>query len=79
MDYDKGRKFLYVEVLIYMYRILVAYILPYNKLRSDLEYIGFELNPYEPCVANRMVKYKQQTIRFHVDDIFSLHIDSKVN
>ena len=36
-------------------------------------------NPYDPCVANQMVKEKQQTVRFHVDNLMSSHMDSKVN
>ena len=37
------------------------------------------LRSYDPCVANRDVKGKQQTVRFHVDDLMSSHMDSKVN
>jgi len=44
-----------------------------------LEAIGFKFNVYDPCVANRNVNGKQHTIRFHVDDIMSSHVDSKVN
>jgi hypothetical protein len=32
------------------------------------------LNPYSPCVANRMVNGKQQSI-WHVDDCFISHLD----
>ena len=35
--YDKGRKFLYFEVLRYLYVILVASLLRYNKFHSYLE------------------------------------------
>ena len=44
-----------------------------------MEEIGFEFNPYDPCVANRHVNGKQQTIRFHVDDLLLSHIDPRVN
>ena len=30
-------------------------------------------------MANRIVKKKQHTIRFHVDDLMSSHVDKKVN
>ena len=36
-------------------------------------------NNYDPCVANKTVKGKQQTVRFHVDDLMSSHVDKKVN
>ena len=77
--YENGRKVLYVEVLRALYGMLISAMLWYNKFRSDLEEIGFEFNPYDPCVANRIVKKKQHTVRFHVDDLLSSHVDSRVN
>ena len=73
------RKVIYVVVLRALYGMMVASLLWYAKFRKDLESIGFEFNPYDPCVANRMKNGKQQTIRFHVDDIMSSHVDKKVN
>ena len=37
------------------------------------------MNPYDPCVANRIVNGKQHTVSWHVDDLKSSHVDSKVN
>lgn len=76
---ENGRKVIYVLVLRAIYGMLVASLLWYKKFRKDLETIGFEFNPYDPCVANRIVNGKQQTIRFHVDDILSSHVNPKVN
>ena len=42
----------------------------YKKLKKDLESIGFKVNPYNPCVVNRMVNGKQHT---------ASHVDPKVN
>ncbi len=40
---------------------------------------GFKLNPYDGCVANKIVKGKQITMCFHVDDCkLSHHEHSKV-
>ncbi len=77
--YENGQKVLYVQLLHALYGMLIASILWYKQFRKDLEGIGFKFNPYDPCVANRIVKGKQQTIRFHVDDLKSSHIDSRVN
>ena len=44
-----------------------------------MEGIGFEFNPYDPCVANRIVSEKQQTVCFHFDDLKSSHKDPVVN
>ena len=59
--------------------MLESSLLWYKKLRSDLESHGFKFNPYDPCIANKTVNGKQQTIRFHVDDLLSSHVDPKVN
>ena len=58
--------------------MLEAALLLYNEFKKDLEE-GFEFNPYDPCVANKMVKNKQFTIRFHVDDLMLSHVDPTVN
>ena len=77
--YERGRKVIYAEVLQALYGMLMASLLWYKKFRGDLEGIGFEFNPYDPCVANRIVSQKQQTVRFHVDDLMSSHMDPMVN
>jgi hypothetical protein len=46
---------------------------------KDLESIGFVINPYNPCVANRVINGKQHTVTWHVDDLKSSHKESKVN
>ena len=53
--YENGKKVLYVEVLRALYGMLVSAMLWYNKFRGDLEEIGFDFNPYDPCIANRIV------------------------
>ena len=62
-----------------IYGMLVASLIWYKKFKQDLESIGFEFNPYDPCVANREVEGSQQTITFHVDDVKSSHANAKVN
>ena len=77
--FEKGRKVLYVQVLRAIYGMLQASLLWYKKFRGDLEKKGFEFNPYDPCVANKVVESSQHTIRFHVDDLMSSHLEPKVN
>jgi hypothetical protein len=36
------------------------------------------MNPYDPCVWNKMIEGKQCTLCFHVDDCKILHQSSKV-
>jgi hypothetical protein len=45
----------------------------YCKLVADLRSIGFVLNPYDPCVANKMIDGHQITVCWHVDDLLVGH------
>ena len=38
--------------------------------------MGFELNPYDPCVANKTINGSQMTVTWHVDDLKVSHVDS---
>jgi hypothetical protein len=76
----KGKqKVVYVQMLMALYGMMIASILYYKKFRKDIESIGFEVNPYDICVANRQVNGKQHTVTWHVDDLKSSHEDSRVN
>jgi Reverse transcriptase (RNA-dependent DNA polymerase) len=76
---ENGKRVLYVQVLQALYGMLIAALLWYKQFRGDLEKVGFKFNPYDPCVANRLVERNQQTIRYHVDDVKSSTVDSKVH
>ena len=77
--YEKGKRVLYVEVVRALYGMLMSALLWYKKFRAELTEFGFKFNDYDACVANRMVNGKQQTIRFHVDDLLASHVDPEVN
>jgi hypothetical protein len=77
--YEKGVKTLSVQVLRALYRMLIAALLWYRQFKTDLEQAGFKFNNYDPCIANRKVNGATQTVKFHVDDLKSSHIDPKVN
>jgi hypothetical protein len=79
VTYERNEKVLYVQMLKALYGMLISSVLYYKKFRKDVESIGFKVNPYDPCVANRYVNGKQHTIVWHVDDVKSSHVDSKVN
>jgi hypothetical protein len=57
---------------------MVAALLNYKKFVKSLTKQGFKLNPYDGCVANKIVKGKQITICFHVDDCKISHESTKV-
>jgi hypothetical protein len=77
--YEGQHKVLYMMTKKALYGMLQSSLLYYKKFQKDLEEIGFIVNPYDPCVANRMVKGKQHTVTWHVDDLKSSHVDLKVN
>jgi hypothetical protein len=49
----KGETVMYVCLLNALYGIIRADLLFYQRFVKDLRSIGFELNPYNPCVANK--------------------------
>jgi hypothetical protein len=73
-----GQKVLIVECLNAVYGTMVAALLYYKKFVKSLTKQGFKLNPYDGCVANKIVKGKQITICFHVDDCKISHECTKV-
>jgi hypothetical protein len=76
----KGNPVLYVQLYKSMYGLLRSVLLFYRKLRGELEAIGFVINPYDPCVANRISRSgKQQTVLWHVDDLMMSHVDHAKN
>ena len=60
-----------------LYGCINSALLFWEKLSKDLKSQGFELNPYDPCVANKMINGKQFTIVWHVDDLKMSHKDPK--
>ena len=38
--------------------------------------MGFEVNPYDPCVANNTINGSQMTVTWHVDDLKISHKES---
>ena len=70
---SKGELVLYVHLLNVLYGIMKAALLYYECFVRDIMVIGFKLNPYDPCVANKIVRGKQLTIAWHVDDLKVSH------
>ena len=46
---------LYVRLSKALYGLLQSVLLFYSKLRTESEDFGFSVNPYDPCVANKML------------------------
>ena len=58
---------------------MVASLLYYNKFTESLTSIGFEINPYNPCVANKAIDGSHITICFHIDEWKLIHRECKAN
>ena len=54
-----GRKVLYVQVLKAIYGMIESALRWYELFTGTLCGMGFELNPYDCCVANKMIEGNQ--------------------
>jgi hypothetical protein len=66
---EKGKSALYLRLQKALYGMMKSALPIYRKLVSELREMGFEINPYDPCVANKMINGMQ-----HVDDLMISHL-----
>ncbi len=79
MTIDKnGQKVLYIKLDKALYGMIKSALLLYHKLVTELKEKGFEINPYNPCVANAIVEGKQITITWHMDNLKISHVNPHV-
>jgi hypothetical protein len=74
----QGKKLLYVKLTKAMYGCMKAARLFYENLSTYLIQIGFVINEYDMCTANKIIDGKQCTIVWHVDDLKISHVDPNV-
>ena len=43
-----------------------------------METYGFKFNPYDPCVANKIIEEESLKLLFHVDDVKAVHRNKKL-
>ena len=75
---EGGKPVLYVQLKKALYGTLQGAMLFWKNLTNTLQEWGFEINPYDWCVANKTVNGKQITIVWHVDDLKISHVDKDV-
>jgi hypothetical protein len=84
VDYQKyvhqhrGQSHIYCKLNVSLYGTLKAALLFWKKLSGYLKDQGFQVNPYDWCVANKEINGKTCTIVWHVDDLKISHVDSSV-
>jgi Reverse transcriptase (RNA-dependent DNA polymerase) len=75
---ENGKKVLYLQLLKALCGCVRSALLWYECFVSTLEEMGFILNPYDLCVANKIINGKQCTIVWYVDDNKISHVDPSV-
>jgi hypothetical protein len=75
---ENGRSVLYVKLKKALYGTLQAALLFWKNLTTTLIDCGFEINPYDWCVVNKIIASKQCTIVWHVDDLKISHVEASV-
>jgi hypothetical protein len=67
---EKQKKVLYVVLKKALYGTVQAALLFWEDLsRFLIKELGFTMNLYDRCVVNKIIKGKQCTIIWHVDDL----------
>ena len=74
----KGQTVLYVKLTRALYGCLKSALKFWEQLSGILEDDGYVINPYDRCVANKIINGKQCTIMWHVDDLKISHKEKTV-
>lgn len=75
---ENGKKVLYMQIKKALYGMIESALLWYELYVSVLKDMGFEINPYDMCVANKTINGKQCTIAWYVDNNKVSHVEQKV-
>jgi hypothetical protein len=78
VTYEKGIKTLYARLKKALYGCVQSALLWYNLFHDTLKQMGFNINPYDPCIANCMIEGSQCTIAWYVDDTKISHVNPDV-
>ena len=74
---EGGQQVLYIELIKALYSTLRAAFLFWWRLSRKLVEWGFTINPYDWCVANKLIQGTQCMIIWHIDDLKISHVDPK--
>ncbi len=71
---EKGNSIPYLRLQKALYGMMKSALLFYKKLVAELQDMGFEINPNNPCIANKLVNGSKMTIRWNVDALMMSHL-----
>ena len=69
---------LYVKVLKAIYGLIESVLIWYDIYSKTLMDLGFKLNPYDKCLANKTIDDKQCTVCWYIDNNAVSHVLGKV-
>lgn len=75
---ENGKWVLYTVCKKAIYGTMNAALLAYKKLAKLFKSMEMEMNPYDPCVWNKIINGKQLTVIFHIDDLLISHAQAEV-
>jgi hypothetical protein len=75
---DGKSKVLYLRLLRALYGCIQSALLWYQLFSTTLKDMGFEINDYDKCVANKTIDGEQCTICWYVDDNKVSHMKDSV-
>ena len=79
ISHMKANKGMYMQLSKALYGCMKSAIIWYNTFSTMLKDLGFCINPYDPCIANKIIDSHQEcTIAWYVDDNTISHHDPKV-
>jgi hypothetical protein len=70
---ERNKNVLYIQLKKALYGTLRTSLLFWKKLTEVLQGWGFIINPYDWCVANKVITENQCNIVWHVDDLKISH------
>jgi hypothetical protein len=74
---ENGKRVLYTLLNKALYGTVQASLLFWKRLSSFLiDVQGFERNPYDQCVVNKIINGQQFTIVWYVDDLKLSHVET---
>jgi Reverse transcriptase (RNA-dependent DNA polymerase) len=75
---ENGKQVLYLQLKKALYGCVKLALLWYELFTSTLQKMGFVLNPYDACVANKIIDGTQCTVVWYVDDNKISHVKPTV-
>ena len=75
---ERGKTVIYAALTKALYGTLRASLLFWRKLTAKLISWGYDINPYDWCVANKEIDGSQCTVVWHVDDLKVSHVSDEV-